>query len=322
MSDIDLIALLADGKFHSGEKLARLLGVSRTAVWKQLKKLEGLEIQVESVKGKGYRLAGGLELLDHQKIMDSLSREVISTLANLDILREIDSTNAYLSRKVEGCHALACIAERQSGGRGRRGRRWLSPFGRNIYLSLGWHFEGGAASLEGLSLAVGLALRRALLPGSTENPDLGLKWPNDLLFQGRKLAGILLEVNGDPSGQCRVVVGVGVNIGMGLEWLARVDQPCADAFELNVSSRNWLAAAILNELVPTLTQFQEQGFEPLAAEWHRYDLCLDKAVTLSTPAVTRSGISRGVNANGALMLETEDGIEDVHGGEISLRLTS
>ena len=188
-----LLRAIADGEFHSGEELARLLGVSRTAVWKQLQKIQaqtGLEL--ESVKGRGYRLAQPLELLDSDRVLAGLAAPVRNLLAQFEVYEEIDSTNrlALLRALESGCRGHVIVAERQTAGRGRRGRQWISPFGRNIYCSTIWEFDGGAAALEGLSLAVGVAVASALTDVGVRG--VGLKWPNDVVGGGRKLAGILL----------------------------------------------------------------------------------------------------------------------------------
>jgi len=311
-----LISALADGEFHSGQELAELLGLSRMAIWKQLRKLEGHGLTVESVRGRGYRIPGGIELLDGAAIRAGLSPAVLADITKLEVFDVMDSTNAYVaSLGDKGC-GVVCLAERQTQGRGRRGRQWQSPFGRNLYLSLGWTFTGGATALEGLSLAVGVAVRRAL----SANGQPLLKWPNDLLYNGRKLAGILIEMSGDPTGDCQVVIGVGVNIGMRGEARPEIDQPWADAREFTDDSRNVLAARIINEVFLTTARFAERGFASFQEEWCQYDAWAGKPVYLTTPAARIEGIARGVTENGALRLEVNGEIQLVTGGEISLRL--
>ncbi|HEY0894151.1 MAG TPA: biotin--[acetyl-CoA-carboxylase] ligase, partial [Cellvibrio sp.] len=183
-----ILALLADGELHSGEELGLLLGVSRAAVWKHLQKLEGLGIRLLSIKGRGYCIDGGLDLLDLEKI----EAQIHSSLPiKLNLFPQIDSTNAYLMRHTNPALQV-CLAESQSAGRGRRGRVWVSPFAQNIYCSIGWGFEGGVAALEGLSLAVGLVIVRTLQCYGIAG--LELKWPNDVLYHDHKLAGVLIEM--------------------------------------------------------------------------------------------------------------------------------
>src|SRR5690606_303392 len=202
-----ILNLLADGKYHSGQELACLLGRSRTAIWKHLQKLEDLGLHLSAVKGRGYRLEGGLELLDEGLIRSSLDSQAQALLSKLDIHYIIDSTNSHaLRERFAESSGYICLSEQQTAGKGRRERPWVSPFGRNIYLSLLWSFDGGVVTLEGLSLAVGVAVEEALNSCGVEG--VMLKWPNDVLWQQRKLAGILLEVVGDPAGSCQVVVGI------------------------------------------------------------------------------------------------------------------
>lgn len=312
----ELLGLLADGDWHSGQALADEIGVSRAAVWKQLKNLETEGVTVESIKGQGYRIPGGLELLDESHIKAMLSVEQTSALSGFHVVAGVDSTNHFIARLEKDGHGSVCIAEKQTGGKGRRGREWVSPFGRNIYLSLGWCFQGGAGSLEGLSLVVGLATHRAL--GGGEN--LSLKWPNDLLFDGRKVAGILIEMTGDPSGECSTVIGIGINVGMGSGASANIDQPWADASEFCQFGRNEIVARLLSELIPAIVRFEQSGFSVFKEEWLCLDGCLNKAVTLTTPGRSVEGVSRGVADNGALLVEVDGEVRSFSGGELSVRL--
>lgn len=325
MIERNLIKHLADGQFHSGQKLADELGISRTAAWKQLKKLELLGLSMEMLRGKGYRIPGGIELLDKSMIMQAVPLAAMSMIRSLTVLDEIDSTNKQISTLPDDQrHGAVCIAEMQTAGRGRRGRAWISPFGRNIYLSLGWIFEGGAASLEGLSLAVGVAVCRALRRENTEpeaeRKNLQLKWPNDILFKGRKLGGILVEVQGDLSGDCHVTIGVGLNHGMTGAAVGMIDQPWADVTEVSKVSRNNLVAALIAELTLMIRAFEVKGFSAFSDEWSGYDGYRNRAVTLQTVATSITGICRGIAHNGALLVETDKGLETFNGGEISLRM--
>ena len=336
-----LLSQLADGYCHSGAELGKALGVSRTAIWKQLRKLEELGLVFQSVRGRGYRLESRLELLDARRIETTLSAASQTLLDRLDVFAHTDSTNAralaYSSRPGRG---YVCLAEYQQSGRGRRGRSWVSPFGRNLYLSLSWGYNEGVAGLEGLSLAVGSLLCESLeYWGLT---DLELKWPNDLLWRGRKLAGVLLEVQGDPSGQCQLVVGLGVNFKISGQTAGAIDQPWADLDQVckhqmqkglapeaktpfpvpRIPGRNALAAKLIDRLLPLLAQFPETGFEPYRAAWQSRDCLVGRSVILSSARETLSGIARGVNSQGALKLEIKDQIRLCYGGELSVRPVS
>jgi len=311
-----LIKALSDGQFHSGQDLANLLGLSRTAIWKHLRKLESYGLPMETVRGQGYRIPGGIELLDQKTIMAALNPNASARITRMEVHDVISSTNDHIAGLAELGDGVVCLAERQSNGKGRRGRQWQSPYGRNIYLSMGRKFAGGASSLEGLSLAVGIAVRRAL----AGREQVLLKWPNDLLHDNRKLAGILIEMAGDPSGECRVVIGVGVNAGMKGELRPEIDQPWADASEVCTYTRNEIAARILNELIPIIDDFERNGFGGYVDEWREYDACKDKTVHLVMPTVRIAGLARGVWPNGALCLEVNGELQSFSGGEISLRV--
>ncbi len=319
-----LLQVLADGAFHSGEELGESLGVSRSAVWKQLKKLESLGVRCHSVRGRGYRLPGGLDLLNEARIKQGLSADALRQLRRISLNLTSDSTNSEAMQAAQQGDAQGCLylAERQTAGRGRRGRTWVSPFARNLYFSLVWPFSGGVASLEGLSLAVGVALARALDRYGV--PTVQLKWPNDLLFEGRKLAGILLEMTGEPGGACQVVIGVGVNVQMPDEVAQAIDQPWIDLQRAGVVDidRNALLAQIVEELLQVLAVFTRDGFAPFVEEWQQRNAHAGRDVVLETGAHRFRGRCVGVDGAGALLLDTAEGRRTFHGGELSLRASS
>jgi len=319
-----LLDTLADGQFHSGEELGELLGVSRTAVWKQLQKLQELtDLSLESIKGRGYRLVGGLELLDAKRITAVLSPDAQPLLSALNILDQVDSTNhlAMVEAQAGAGRGYTVTAEQQTAGRGRRGRAWVSPFGRNIYSSTVWEFDGGAAALEGLSLAVGVAAVKALR--AVGLADAQLKWPNDVVWHGRKLAGILLEMTGDASGRCQVTVGVGINVAMtGSHSAESINQPWVDVQSAAgiAVSRNELLGRLLSELLPMLAQFEQAGFSRFRQQWLELDCMAGKAVTVHLGEEVVAGIAAGVDEGGALLVDTPSGRQSFRGGEVSLRL--
>jgi BirA family transcriptional regulator, biotin operon repressor / biotin---[acetyl-CoA-carboxylase] ligase len=320
-----LLPMLADGEFHSGQDLADALGVSRTAVWKQLNRLENLGLELESVRGLGYRIPGGLELLEAERIPGALAPGASALLGELLVLSSVDSTNAEVLRRMAAGagSGLVCTAEQQTAGRGRRGRQWFSPFARNLYLSLGWRFSQGAAALEGLSLAVGVGVVRAL--EAVGVPPVQLKWPNDVLHGNRKLGGILLEMAGDAAGACQVVVGVGLNVTMPVTAGENIDQPWTDLAAVcggQAPGRNALLAALLDELLPLLAGFEATGFAPWRERWLALDAYADAPVVVSSADQQVAGVARGVDARGALQLETTVGVQSLFGGEISLRAAS
>ena len=322
MPKTTLLPLLTDGEFHSGQELANGLGVSRTAVWKQLRRLSDLGLELESVRGRGYRIPGGLELLSGEDIRQGLAPGALPLLDQLRVEPVIDSTNAEALRQVRASRrsGLVCTAEQQTAGRGRRGRHWVSPFGRNIYVSLVWEFTQGAASLEGLSLATGVAVSRALADCGL--PPVQLKWPNDVLYEGAKLGGILLEMTGDAAGVCQVVIGIGINVAMPTSAAQKIDQSWTDLSTINGGTspgRNRVLAAILSEVLPMAANFERVGFKEWREPWLALDAFADTPVVLVSGESRKAGTARGVDDRGALRLETTLGVESLYGGELSMR---
>jgi BirA family biotin operon repressor/biotin-[acetyl-CoA-carboxylase] ligase len=317
---VEILRILADGEYHSGEEIGDHLGVSRAAVWKQLQKLESFELQIESVKGRGYRLVGGLDLLDGDRIRGLLSVEAESALGEFAIFPLIDSTNnAAAAAITEGrATGYCCLAEQQSAGRGRRGREWRSPFGRNIYLSQVWEFHAGTSALEGLSLSVGLAVVRALTKFGVTG--LGLKWPNDILHKDQKMAGILLEMQGDPAGVCQVIVGVGLNVDMSGANTVDISQPWTDLAQvMGVVDRNALVAELMSALYLVFQEFSVGGFSVHKDEWCGYDVFAGRAVKVQLGETYIEGVVTGLERSGGLILMTAEGERVFSGGEVSLR---
>lgn len=314
-----LLQLLADGEVHSGQELALALGVSRTAIWKQLSKLEPLGLELCSQVGKGYRLNGGLDLLNLAEIQAGLSSQGRALCGNLTLFNLIDSTNAWLLRQAPGQGIHLCLAECQTAGRGRRARQWVSPFARNLYLSLRMTIESGVGALEGLSLAVGVVVADCLRDLGCA--DVELKWPNDILWRGRKLGGVLLELTGDPSGVCHLVVGIGINLFGDKTMTEKIDQPWVALVDI-VSQplrRNQVTASLINALLPLLASYESTGFAPYHRRWEKYNAFADASVELRLGSSCILGTMKGITDVGALELDTADGRKVFHGGEMSLR---
>jgi BirA family biotin operon repressor/biotin-[acetyl-CoA-carboxylase] ligase len=320
-----LLKLLSDGEYHSGEALGQAIGISRMAVWKHINALRETGVELHSQHGKGYRLPAAVELLDRDQIRLAVAPETMARLDSIEILLDIDSTNNHLRGKaLQGAPAgSVCIAERQHGGRGRRGRDWVSPFAANLYFSLLWRISAGAMGLGGLSLVTGIAVVRSLRGFGIE--AAGLKWPNDILVNNAKLAGILIDVVGESTGPCSVVIGVGVNVCMPQTAAAGIDQPWTDLGSLagcNSVSRNRLAASLLDNLLPAIAQFEVQGLQPFMEEWQRYDIVQGRLVDLHLPNEVISGMAYGIDAGGALLVETATGRRRFTSGEVSVRVAS
>jgi BirA family biotin operon repressor/biotin-[acetyl-CoA-carboxylase] ligase len=314
---LTLLKLLKDGRFHSGEALGVALGISRSAVWKQLQHLEAeLGLSIHKVRGRGYQLAAPLTLLDPVAIKERAP----DCGWPIFVFDSIDSTNAEALRAIERGRAapLLLLAERQTAGRGRRGRKWVSPFAENIYCSLVLRIEGGMRQLEGLSLVVGLAVMHTLRALGVSG--VGLKWPNDFLVEHKKIAGILLELVGDPADVCHVVIGVGINVNMQIT--DEVDQLWA-SMRLEsgrVIDRNHLVSELCSQLQTYLARHQCDGFSSIQSEWEQNHLWQGRPVSLIAGTSQIEGEVLGIDSQGALRLKV-NGVEKVFsGGELSLRL--
>lgn len=315
-----LLSLLIQGGFHSGEALGRHLGLSRAAVWRHIQGLGEVGLSIDRVPGRGYRLTNTLELLCPDRIRQSVSDDATLQALTINVHHELESTNQHLLRLAQqgAPSGHACLAEYQSHGRGRRGRQWISPFGCNLYLSLLWRFNEAPTRLGALPLAVAVAIVRAL--GQLDIDDIQIKWPNDLLWRGRKLGGILLEMGGDPTSACHIVSGIGLNIHMDQKQQA-IDQPWVSLSQITRQplSRNHIAGLVLLEITTILQQIEQHGLGQYLSEWRQFDAFADRPVKLLRGEQEITGISRGIDDDGNLLLEINGTIERFHSGEISLR---
>ena len=322
-----ILQLLVNGQFHSGETLAKHFKVSRATVWSAIQYAKTLGVNVFCVRGRGYKLPQAIDFLDKNLVLNAAGdrRDWI----DLVILNEIDSTNTYLMQQKNVANATCVAAHIQTHGRGRRGRTWVSQLGASLTFSLLWRFQCGAAALSGLSLAVGVALMRAL-------QDLGingaqLKWPNDVVVldannQSKKLAGILIELQGDLEGPSIAVVGVGLNLSLPKEVLDNIDQPAIDLASINNSAGNSsinqskLLGVLLKHLIEILTNFETHGFSGLRDEWISYHAYHHKPVRLLLPNGNEiNGVVNNVAEDGILLINSSLGIQRFSAGEISLR---
>jgi BirA family biotin operon repressor/biotin-[acetyl-CoA-carboxylase] ligase len=312
------LRLLADGEFHSGEALGTQLGISRAAVWNAIQQAQELGIVIHSVHGKGYRLSSAIDFLDSARITKALKSAAKNF--NLELLETTASTNSDLmKRAAENAPQGTCIAvELQQAGRGRRGRAWVSSLGSGLTFSLLWRFSQGAVALGGLSLAVGVALVRAL--DEVGVTQLALKWPNDVLHADKKLAGTLIELQGEMLGPTAAVIGIGLNIKLPDEIKANIDQPVADLADTSAPPRNELLAVLLRHLYDVLTEFEQQGFAMLREEWQKHHAYQGKPVQLTLPNGSAvNGIVNGIDADGALLVEVGGQVQRFSTAEISLR---
>jgi BirA family biotin operon repressor/biotin-[acetyl-CoA-carboxylase] ligase len=314
-----LIKALSGGQFVSGQTLGEELKISRAAISKHIKALIDMELDIYSVTGKGYKLSKPISLLDHSKIVEAIPKG--SLIPEVEVHSLIDSTNSYLLRRLPNqlLHGHVCIAEYQSAGRGRRGREWVSPFGSQIYLSIYWHLEQGLSAAMGLSLVSALAVSDAIY--SATRIKVQLKWPNDIYLDGVKLAGILIDLEGQALEPSHSVIGIGINVDIPQQAAARIDQKWTDLQSHSETKidRNLLSASLIYSLLQRLDQYQNEGLAGILDEWHAKDFYKDEHVKLITGNRVTRGIYRGVNLQGALLLEVEGKVRTVYGGEVSLR---
>jgi BirA family transcriptional regulator, biotin operon repressor / biotin---[acetyl-CoA-carboxylase] ligase len=321
-----LLKLLADGAVHSGERLAEQLHITRAAVWKAVNALRELGIDIES-QHQGYRLPCAVDLYDATRIRNALNASA-AALQRIDVLFTVDSTNRYVTEQpaTQAGQAVLCLAEVQRSGRGRRGRSWVASFGSGICMSLGWLFDTMPPAFSALSLVVGVALIRALHACGAH--EVGLKWPNDLLWRGRKLAGVLIEMRGEPDGPAHVVIGIGLNLQLpdaSRQALAEQHAQVTDLREIlgeRCPTRNELVAAITTQLLQVLELFAREGFAPFVDEWQRYDVLRKAEVNVFQGERAVAGVACGVTADGSLLVDTPQGVQRFISGEVSLRVRS
>ncbi|AFK01213.1 bifunctional biotin--[acetyl-CoA-carboxylase] ligase/biotin operon repressor BirA [Cronobacter sakazakii] len=310
---LTLVSLLADGEFHSGEQLGEKLGMSRAAINKHIQTLRDWGIDVFTVPGKGYSLPGPIQLLNESFIHSHIKS------GSVTVLPVIDSTNQYLLDRLSELESGdACIAEYQQAGRGRRGRKWFSPFGANLYLSMYWRLEQGPAAAIGLSLVIGIVMAEVL--HELGAGQVRVKWPNDLYLHDRKLAGILVELTGKTGDAAQIVIGAGINLAMRQVESDIVNQGWINLQEAGIKvDRNELAVRLIEKLRASLREFEQEGLAPFLSRWEKLDNFIHRQVKLIIGDREIYGISRGIDNQGALLLEQNGVIKPWMGGEISLR---
>lgn len=310
MSKLDkfqLLKQLADGAYHSGQALAQQFQVTRSAIWGLVKSLEKEGVPLNVVRGKGYQIPAGLELLDADIIRGRLS-PVVAKRVSLNVYPEVDSTNNLLLSTKPKVSGTICLAETQTKGRGRFGREWRSPLAANIYCSQLWEYDKPAATAAGLSLAVGIAITRVL---RDYHDNIQLKWPNDIVVGRKKLGGILIDISGDANGPCYFVIGFGLNV--------RLPQAIDDATDLfgltgQMLSRNQLAAELITSTQLALTEFKQGGFDTFHHQWREYDVMAGKSISLQVGEERHEGIAQGIDNQGCLILESRGQTQNFYSG--------
>jgi BirA family transcriptional regulator, biotin operon repressor / biotin---[acetyl-CoA-carboxylase] ligase len=319
-----VFAKLSDGEFHSGEELARTLGVTRSAVWKAANALRELGTPMEAIRNRGYRLAAASEPLVASRIRDGLSRTVRDRVQRLDVAWSLGSTNTELVSRPNPPpgQSEVLLAEFQTAGRGRRGRSWFAPPGGSVCLSLSWTFADMPRDAGALGLAVGVCALRALEPLGV--PDVRLKWPNDVLVADRKLGGILIELRAESAGPAYAVVGIGLNVALGAELLAKIAElglPATDLTSIVRAplSRNALTANLVEACVRGLLEFEQEGLRPFIEEWRHADALRGRPVTVQAGEESARGFARSIDLSGALLVETPHGLKRFFSGEVTVR---
>lgn len=311
---LKVIDLLSDGECHSGEELAAIFGITRAAVNKYIKLIREWGVELTSVRRRGYQLTYPLDLLKFAKIEHFYTQHTDKPI-NLDVIPVIDSTNQYLLERLNTLSTgFACVAEYQQAGRGRRGRQWFSPFASNLYLSMYWRLEQGPAAAMGLSLAIGIVIAQVLREISGQ--DIKVKWPNDLYLNDKKLAGILVEIAGKTGDVAHIVIGMGINLRMHNPNQDIVNQAWSNLGDID---RNLLVAKLLYRLRDALYCFETEGLSAFIKQWQPLDNFADRPVKLIIGETEIKGIAKGINEQGALLLEQNGILKAYIGGEISLR---
>jgi BirA family transcriptional regulator, biotin operon repressor / biotin---[acetyl-CoA-carboxylase] ligase len=318
-----LLQILRDGNYHSGTALGHQLGLTRGAIWEILKQFKEYGIAIEAKTNLGYRIPHGLELLDKNSIAKYSKNTCGFDASKILVFDELASTNSYLEELIKAGKPgkYACFAEHQTAGRGRLGRTWISPFAQNIYLSLSWQFSREPHELSGLGLAVAVATIDALKKYGIKN-DLSLKWPNDILWEKRKLAGILIDLFGETHHVYNTVIGIGLNVNMTEKTSKKIGQPWCDIAQITnaIPQRNKLAGLLLTSLLTTLTTYQKHGLKPFIKKWQKLDATYGKKITLITPQQKIAGTGFGINEKGYFLLkDSNNQIRSFAAGEISLR---
>ncbi|GAB7263402.1 bifunctional biotin--[acetyl-CoA-carboxylase] ligase/biotin operon repressor BirA [Dickeya ananatis] len=310
---LKLISILSDGAFYSGEYLGELMGMSRAAINKHIQTIREWGLDVYTVTGKGYAFSSPIQLLDADEICSKIPD------GNIAVLPVIDSTNQYLLDRLDSISSGdACIAEYQQAGRGRRGRHWFSPFGSNLYLSLYWRLEQGPAAAVGVSLVIGIVMAEVLHQLGAEG--VRVKWPNDLYLNDRKLAGILVELNGRTGDAAHLVIGAGINLRMNSSGSNVINQGWINLQEAGIDiDRNSLAVKLITELRTALAVYEQQGLSPFISRWSSLDNFYNRTVKLIVGNREIVGVDKGIDNLGALLLEQDGEIRSYIGGEISLR---
>lgn len=300
----NLVSLLNDGQCHDGTRIGRELNITRSAVWKAIKKLENYGIKIDSAKGKGYSLLEPLILLKQKTIEQNIAHKNI----DIQVFETVNSTNDYLKSGLPHKTVKICLAEQQTQGKGRLHRSWYSPFGQNIYFSCAYLMQKDVSELAGLSLVVSLAIIKTLESFHLPHPLL-VKWPNDIIYDNKKISGTLIEVQAESHSICHAIIGIGINANMMPEKNLPITQNWTSLRNIigNYVDRNQLCILLIDHLITYLTLFQQQGLSSFMTEWSNVDFLFNKKIILKCGNKKISGQAKGVTNIGRLILKLSDG---------------
>lgn len=299
-----IVELLNDGKFHNGTVIGQKLNISRTAVWKVIKKLKSYKITIKSLKNKGYCLDHPLILLEKEKIINPLKGSIL-----IELFEKVTSTNDYL-KTLSNNRYVVCIAEMQTKGKGRFNRTWHSPFAQNIYLSLKYSFNKDVSDLAGLSLVCGLSVCRAIETTCNLPKPIFIKWPNDIICDNKKLAGILIEIQAETNGFSSVIIGIGVNVNM-KNSEQKINQTWTSLINLTECyyDRNELCTSLIYCLIYYLKIFKKRGLIFFQDSWKQKDYLFNKALNIKSGQKKFQGIGCGINHKGNLIVKLTNGLK-------------
>jgi BirA family biotin operon repressor/biotin-[acetyl-CoA-carboxylase] ligase len=303
--------------------------VSQATISQQVRALAELGLNVRAMNDEGYQLGHALELLSTGSIRRQLDPNADRQLESFDLFLDTDSTNERLLEMpppVAG-KTRVCMAEYQASGRGRMGRPWHAPFGSGVCLSVSRVFEKPGDTFSALGLAAGVAITKALAQCGVG--DVMLKWPNDVIWRGGKLAGVLIEMRGEVGGPVKAVIGVGLNYALDLKARQAIAKSAAlapvDMCEISGGEppgRNRLAAALIESLLDMLGEFEQHGLKPFVGNWREDDVLLNRPVVVSNGNRRLSGIARGIDETGALLVDVNGVPSRFVSGEASLSSTA
>lgn len=318
-----LAALTATTSYVSGEELSQQCGISRTAVWKQIQKLQEAGYQIEGQRRLGYRLLNGADVLNREEICRALPDGFFGSTEQIFCYEEIDSTNLESRRLILQGHGqgTVIVAEQQTAGRGRLGRHWESPSGTGIWFSV--ILEPGVSLQQTSSYSFVMAVAVAEGIRQATGLEAQVKWPNDVLLQGKKVCGILLELVAEMSQVHQLIAGIGINANQQLADFPEEVQQKAISLAVAVGhpvQRTSILCAVLQKIEENCLLLERQGFDAIREKWLSLSCVIGKEVQIVRQGdAILTGTAIGLGHDGSLQVQTAQGVEQVVAGDVSLR---